>query len=88
MSFKTPPEEQLYQAVSFLMTSMGSPQERLISAAHYLEEIADIPPVIADKLADVLKRLRTLSEPGQVWAEGELKRLGDDILDMYVAVAE
>jgi hypothetical protein len=85
---KSQVEERLYQAVSWLMTGDGSPQHRLILATHYLETITEgqLALMLEDKRQDVLKRLNRLRKPGEVWAEGEIKKLGDAILDMYVAV--
>jgi hypothetical protein len=76
--------ERLHNAVSYLMTSMNSPQHRLIMATHFLETITDVPPTIADKLPVVLRNLRRLRNPEETWGESELKEIGESILDMYV----
>jgi hypothetical protein len=66
---KTQSVERLHSAVSFLMTSMGSPQHRLVMATYYLETITDVPSAIAKNLPIVIGNLRRLRNPEEVWGE-------------------
>jgi hypothetical protein len=81
---KTQSVERLHSAVSFLMTSMGSPQHRLVMATYYLETITDVPSAIAKNLPIVIGNLRRLRNPEEVWGEKTLQEIGESILAMYV----
>jgi hypothetical protein len=81
---KTQSVERLHSAVSFLMTSRGSPQHRLVMATYYLETITDVPSAIAKNLPIVIGNLRRLRNPEEVWGEKTLQEIGESILAMYV----
>jgi hypothetical protein len=66
------------------MTSMGSPQHRLVMATYYLETITDVPSAIAKNLPIVIGNLRRLRNPEEVWGEKTLQEIGESILAMYV----
>jgi hypothetical protein len=81
---KTQSVERLHSAVSFLTTSMGSPQHRPVMATYYLETITDVPSAIAKNLPIVIGNLRRLRNPEEVWGEKTLQEIGESILAMYV----